>query len=492
MKNGLEYIESLRSLKPVIYCNGERIESVVDHPMTRPHVNAAAMTYAFAFGPYKDLATATSHLTGKKVNRFTHIHQSTSDLINKVKLLRKISHKTGTCFQRCVGMDALNATFIVTHKIDKELGTGYHQRFIEYLKYVQENDLMIAGSMTDVKGDRSLKPSQQADPDMYVHIVEKNSDGIVIRGAKAHQTGMANSHEMLILPTANLGPEDRDYAVAAAVPVDAPGVIHIFGRQTNDQRRLQGNIDTGNAKFAIVGGETLTILNDVFVPWERVFMCGEYQYAQEYVEKFAAYHRQNYGGCKVGLADVIIGASQAMAEYNGVAKASHIKDKIIEMINLAETMYCCSIACSAEGKPTEAGSYYVDTLLANTVKLNCTRNMYEISRLAHDIAGGFIATLPYEADYKSPVTGPYIEKYLKGRADIPTEDRIRMARLIENMTGGTALAESMHGAGSPQAMRIMLYREANIQEKAQFAKNLAGIKPLGVETQVAATKEDKE
>ena len=223
MKNGLEYIESLRSLKPVIYCNGEKIESVVDHPMTRPHVNAAAMTYAFAFGPNKELATAISHLTGKRVNRFTHIHQSTADLVNKVKLLRKISQKTGTCFQRCVGMDALNATFIVTHKIDKEMGTQYHQRFIKYMKYVQENDLMIAGSMTDVKGDRSLKPGQQVDPDMYVHIVDQNEDGIIIRGAKAHQTGMANSHEMLILPTANLGPEDRDYAVAAAIPVDAPG-----------------------------------------------------------------------------------------------------------------------------------------------------------------------------------------------------------------------------------------------------------------------------
>lgn len=475
MKNGGEYIESLRALKPVIYCNGERIESVVDHPMTRPHVNSAAMTYAVAFGPDAPLATAHSQLTGKKVNRFTHIHQSVDDLVKKVKLLRLIGQKTGTCFQRCVGMDALNATFIVTHKVDKECGTTYHQRFIEYLKYVQENDLMIAGSMTDVKGDRSLKPGQQPDPDMYVHVVDQNAEGIVIRGAKAHQTGMVNSHEMLILPTTNLGQEDKDYAVAAAIPVDAPGVVHIFGRQTNDQRRLQGDIDTGNSQFAIVGGETLTILNDVFVPWERVFMCGEYQYAQEYVEKFAAYHRQNYGGCKVGLADVIIGATQTMAEYNGVDKASHIKDKIIEMINLAETMYCCSLACSTEGKLTDAGSYYVDTLLANTVKLNCTRSMYEISRLAHDIAGGFIATLPYEKDYKSPQTRQYIEKYFKGRGDIPTENRIKMARLLENMTGGTALAESMHGAGSPQAMRIMLYRESNLKFKAQLAKNLARV-----------------
>ena len=274
--NREQYLESLRKLKPVVYCNGKRIESVVDDPMTRPHVNSAAMTYELAFMPeYEDLMTATSSLTGKKINRFTHLHQSAEDLVKKVKMLRLIGQKTGTCFQRCVGFDAMNATFIVTHKIDQDCGTQYHQRFVEFLKYVQENDLMVAGSMTDVKGDRSKKPSQQKDPDMFVHIVERKEDGIVIRGAKAHQTGMVNSHEMLILPTTNLGPEDADYAVACAIPVDAPGVVHIFGRQTNDTRRLEGDIDTGNAEFAIVGGETLTVLDNVFVPWDRVFMAGE-------------------------------------------------------------------------------------------------------------------------------------------------------------------------------------------------------------------------
>jgi 4-hydroxybutyryl-CoA dehydratase/vinylacetyl-CoA-Delta-isomerase len=476
VKTKEQYLESLRQLHPVIYCNGEKIESVVDHPMTRPHVNSAAMTYDLAFDPeYEDLMITTSHLTGKKINRFTSVHQDTGDLIKKVKMLRMIGQKTGTCFQRCVGFDAMNSTFITTYKIDQECGTNYHERFKKYLEFVQENDLMLAGSMTDPKGDRSKKPGQQEDPDLYVHIVEKREDGIVVRGAKAHQTGMANSHEMLILPTTNLGADDKDYAVAAAIPVDAPGVVHIFGRQTNDQRRLTGDIDTGNSEYAIVGGETLTILNDVFVPWDRVFMCGEYQYAQEYVETFAAYHRQNYGGCKVGVADVIIGATATMAEYNGVPNVSHIKDKLIEMINLSETMYNCSIACSCEGCKTPAGSYYVNTLLANTVKLNCTRNMYEISRLAHDIAGGFIATLPYEADYKNPETKEYIDKYLKANPKIPTEHRIRLARLIENMTGGTALAESMHGAGSPQAMRIMLYRESNMEHKKKLARKLAKI-----------------
>lgn len=478
MMNGQQYKESLKKLHPLIWCNGRQIEDVVDDPMTAPHVNSAALTYELAFDPeYEDLMTATSSFTGKKINRFTHVHQSTEDLVKKVKMMRMIGQKTGTCFQRCVGFDALNASFITTYKIDKKYGTDYHQRLKKYMTYVQENDIMVAGSMTDPKGDRSKKPSQQADPDLFVHIVERREDGIVVRGAKAHQTGMVNSHEMLILPTTNLGPDDKDYAVAAAIPVDAPGVIHFFGRQTNENRRMEGEIDCGNSEYAIVGGETLTVLNDVFVPWDKVFMCGEYDLAQEFVETFASYHRQNYGGCKVGVADVIIGAAAAMAEYNGCPKASHIKDKLVEMVHLSETMHCCSIACSAMGHKTEAGSYYVDTLLANTVKLNCTRTMYEISRLAHDIAGGFIATLPYEADYRSEVGHGFIDKYFAGDARFPTEERIRMARLLENMTGGTALAESMHGAGSPQAMRVMIQRETNWEQKKAYAKKLAKIEP---------------
>ena len=476
MMNGNEYRQSLLRLKPVIYCNGKRIENVVTDPMTAPHVNSAAMTYDLAFIPeHEDLMTTTSKFTGRTINRFTSVHQSTDDLVKKVRMMRMIGQKIGTCYQRCVGFDAMNASFITTYAIDKRYGTDYHQRLIRYMEYVQDRDLMVAGSMTDPKGDRSKKPSQQADPDLFTRIVERRDDGIVIRGAKAHQTGMVNSHEMLILPTTNLGPDDKDYAVAAAIPVDAPGVTHFFGRQTNDSRRLEGDIDCGNAEFSIVGGETLTVLDNVFVPWERVFMCGETDLAQEFVETFASYHRQNYGGCKCGVADVIIGASASMAEYNGCPNASHIKDKLVEMVHLSETMHCCSLACSAMGHKTEAGSYYVDTLLANTVKLNCTRTMYEISRLAHDIAGGFIATLPYESDYTSEAGHALIDKYFAGDARFATQDRIRMARLLENMTGGTALAETMHGAGSPQAMRVMIQRQTNWEQKKKMAKKLAGI-----------------
>ncbi len=477
LKDGNAYRESLKALKIIVYAFGEKIENVAEHPMFQPHVNSAALTYDLAHGATGETLFATkSHLTGKLINRFTHIHQSTDDLIKKVKMLRLIAGKTGSCFQRCVGWDALNAVYSVTFEMDRELGTDYHQRLRRYLEFIQGNDLMVAGAMTDPKGDRSLAPGKQKDPDMFVHIVEKNDKGIVIRGAKAHQTGIINSHEMLIMPTIAMAEEDKAYAVACALPTDAPGILHIFGRQTNDTRRMEGaELDLGNVRYGIVGGEALTVLENVFVPWERVFMCEEFQFAGLLVERFASYHRQNYGGCKAGVSDVIIGATTAMAEYNGTAKASHVRDKVVEMVHLTETLYCGSIACSCEGAPTASGAYFVDPLLANTVKQNVTRFIYEIARLAHDISGGCIATMPSEKDLRSPQVGKYVEKYLAGVASVPTEDRIRMARLVENMTGGTALVESMHGAGSPQAQRVMILRQANLGRKMKLAKKLAGI-----------------
>ena len=298
MKTAQQYKDSLRERNIRVYIKGELQDpkTLIDHPFVKGHVASAAMTYALANSKdYEDLCTATSHLTGHKINRFTHIHQSVDDLLVKIKMLRMISQKTGTCYQRCVGFDALNATYSVTYEIDQKYGTDYHERFKKFLTYIQDNDLMLAGAMTDVKGDRSLRPGQQKDPDLFVHVVEKRDDGVVIRGCKAHMTGMINSHEMLIMPTMGMKPGEEEYAICCALPTDTPGVTHIFGRQTNDDRKCGGDIDQGNAQFGIVGGECLTVLDNVFVPWERVFMCGEIEFSGMLVDRFACYHRSNYG-----------------------------------------------------------------------------------------------------------------------------------------------------------------------------------------------------
>lgn len=480
LKTREEYIESLRKLNLKVYLMGELVENPVDHPMIRPSLNSVAMTYELAHqDEYKDLMTAKSEITGETVNRFCHIHTSTEDLKNKVKMQRLLGQKTASCFQRCVGMDAFNAVFSTTFEVDKAYGTEYHERFKKYMKFVQDNDLVVDGAMTDPKGDRSCGPSQQEDPDMFLRIVERREDGIVVRGAKAHQTGAVNSHEHLIMPTIALKEDDKDFAVSFAIESDAEGIFMIYGRQSCDTRKLEegADIDLGNSEFG--GHEVLVIFEDVFVPNERIFMCGEYDFAGMLVERFAGYHRQSYGGCKVGVGDVLIGASALCAEYNGAEKASHIKDKLIEMTHLNETLYSCGIACSTEGTKTMAGNYQIDMLLANVCKQNITRFPYEIARLAEDIAGGLMVTMPSEQDLRHEKIGPYIRKYFKGQNNVATENRMRVLRLVENITLGTAAVgyrtESMHGAGSPQAQRIMIARQGNISGKKDFAKKIAKI-----------------
>ncbi len=479
LKTAKEYIESLRKLKLDLYLFGEKVDNWVDNPVIRPSINAVAMTYKVAHEPRTEaLAITESMLTGGGLNRFNGLFKSTDDLVSKIKLQRELGQRTGACFQRCVGMDAINAVFSTTYEIDQKCGTEYHQRFKEWLKHVQENDLCVQGAMTDVKGDRGLSPSKQADPDMFVHVVERRSDGIVVRGAKASQTGTANSHEMLIMPTLRMREGDEDYAVTCAVPTDAKGVHLIYGRQSCDKRKLEaGDIDVGNYGFG--GQETLTVLEDVFVPWERVFMCGECDSSIMLVERFAAYHRQSYGGCKPGIGGVLIGATASMADYNGVSRAAHVREKIGEMIHLAETIHACGLACSYAGSKTMAGNYQCDVLLANVCKHNVTRFPYELCRLAEDIAGGLLVTLPSEADFRHPVIGKYIEKYLQGVADVSAEERIRMLTLVHSMTFGTTApsyrAESMHGAGSPQAQKIMIERQTDMNYKKKLARSLAGI-----------------
>ena len=479
LKTPEEYLESLRKLDIKVYLLGEQVMNFVDHPIIRPSINSVVKTYQLAGDDrYSELMTATSSLAAGTVNRFTHLHQSCDDLVSKVKMQRLLGQKTAACFQRCVGLDAINAIDSVTYEMDEKLGTGYHQLFRRYVKYIQENDLVVDGAMTDPKGDRSLRPSQQADPDLYLRVVRESPDGIIVRGAKVHQTGAINSHEICVMPTSAMASEDRDYVVCFAIPSDTPGIFYIYGRQSCDTRKLEGSdIDTGNSRYG--GQETLVIFEDVFVPRERIFMCREYQFSGALVERFAGYHRQSYGGCKVGVGDVLIGASAMMADYNGTAGASHVRDKLIEMIHLNETLYSCGIACSSQGRRTASGTYLIDLLLANVCKQNVTRYPYEIARLAEDIAGGLMVTMPSEKDLRSPKTGPYIEKYLKGAGGVPVEHRMRMLRLVENITLGCAAVgyrtESMHGAGSPQAQRIMISRQANLDHKKKLARVIAGI-----------------
>ena len=474
--NGAEYIESLRGRNIKVYLFGELIGEPVDHPMIRPSINAVAETYDIA-NSEPEIATSRSSLTGLKVNRFLHVAESAEDLVNQNRMQRKLGQKTGTCFQRCVGMDAINSLYSTTFEIDGKYHTKYHERLVDFIKKIQTDNLVIGGAMTDVKGDRSLSPSQQADPDLFVHVIKRDEKGLYISGAKAHQTGCINSHWIMVMPTMRLRQEDKEYAIVGAVPADAKGITYIYGRQSCDTRSMEaGDLDSGNAKFS--GQEAMIIFDNVFIPNELIFMDGEVEFASMLVERFTCYHRRSYV-CKTGLGDVLVGAAAAIADYNGVANASHIKDKLVEMTHLNETIFAAGIASSYQAHKTSAGNYQNDDMLANVCKHNVTRFPYEIGRLAQDIAGGLMVTMPSERDFRSPETGPLLEKYLKGRKGVSTENRVRILRLIENMTLGRNavgyLTESMHGAGSPQAQRIQIARQMQLEYKKKLAKNLANI-----------------
>lgn len=473
---GEDYIQSLRGRNLRVYLFGELVSEPVDHPIIRPSINAVAETYELALRR-PELATAESPFTDGRVNRFLHIATSPSDLVLQNKMQRRLGQLTGTCFQRCVGMDALNSLYSVTYEIDERYGTCYHERLKTFVAQMQRGNFVVGGAMTDVKGDRSQSPHRQADSDLYLHVSRRTEEGVFIRGAKAHQTGCINSHWLVVMPTLRLGPEDRDFAISGALPVDAPGITYVYGRQSCDERSAEGgDIDVGNARYG--GQEALVIFEDAFIPNELIFMDGEYEFAAMLVERFTCYHRRSYV-CKSGVGDVLIGAAATIAEYNGVERASHIRDKLVEMTHLNETIYATGIASSYQSSATKSGAYLNDDMLANVCKHHVTKLPYEIGRLAQDLAGGLVVTLPSEKDYRSEALGPLLDKYLKGRADVPTEHRMRILRLIENMTLGRNavgyLTESLHGAGSPQAQRIQIQRQMQLAFRQNLAKRLAGI-----------------
>lgn len=466
MRTAEAYRDSLRARPIELWVDGQRIEpdQTVDHPRLRPAIEAVAATYALAHDPaHAELATAASELVDQRVNRFTHLFREPADLVRKIELQRVLGRITGTCFQRCVGMDGINATFIGT----AIAGAERHGRFVAWLRGVQQRDEMLCGAMTDPKGDRSKRPGAQ--PDAFLRVVERRADGIVIRGLKLHQTGAANAHELLVMPGQAYRPGEEHFAVACAIPVGAPGVVMVLGRQPSDERK--GTADAGNLRYG--GQEVLVAFDDVFVPNDRVFLDGQLDAANTLLEAFAGYHRASYGGCKPGNLDVLVGATAALAEAHGVRNAAHVRDKLVEMVHLTETIHGVGLAASHRSTRHEAGVWQVDPVLANVCKHNVTRLPYEIVRLAEDLAGGLVASMPSLADLDHPRIGAFV------RQAIGSESRGKLLRLVEWMAYGSGSVplriECMHGAGSPQAQRVVLERSTDWGARIALARRLAGI-----------------
>ena len=479
LKTPEEYLESIKKPNIELYFFGEKMKEYWNHPMVIPTINSVKVTYELAqMEEYQDLMLATSNLTGETINRFSLIHHSIEDLTTKITMQRMIAQKIATCFQRCAGWDAGNTLYSITYQIDKKHGTNYFERFKNFWKKVQTDDLTVVGSLTDPKGDRSKRPGEQIDPDLFLHIVDRNDEGVVVRGAKLHLTGLLGAHHCIVMPTMALRAHEKKYAICFTMPADQKGLTMIYGRQSCDTRKLEEEkLDVGNFKYG--AHELLTIFDDVFVPNENIFLDGETEFAGELVNRFAGYHRQSYGGCKPGVGDVIIGATALTAKYHGIYDKAVIREKLVDMIYQNEIIWSCGYACSAHGFQQDAGNYEMDMLLSNVCKLNVTKIPYKIARIADDIAGGIICTLPSAKDLKDDKIGPLIKKYLTTCEDVDVEDRFKVLRFLENISMGTGSVsykgESMHGAGSPQAQRIMIYRTAKLEEKMNLAKKLLDI-----------------
>jgi len=455
--------------------NGQIIDR--DHPRLEGAVNVLAKTYDMITDPefkeYEDILTATSHLTGKKINRFCHVHRSIADLLAKQRMTRLTCHQVGGCIARCMGIDAINANSVVTYEVDKAYGTEYHKRFENWLRQFQEKDCTAACAQTDVKGHRPWRPHEQLDPDLYVRVVETRSDGIVIRGAKVHISYSPVEEWIMVLPTRRLTKEEGAWAVSCAVPADEDGVKLVVSAALCESASRMG------APGPYGSADAMVILDNVFVPWERVFLNGEYEFGGQLALMFALYHRHSYTGCKPAMTDVLTGATALMAECNGIEKEPHVSEKLAELICTSELCYGTGIAAAVNARKSGSGTYVPDVVYCNVSRRHAGINIYHEYDILADIAGGMPATLPREEDWLNPDTRPFLEKYMKRNPKVSIEDIHRAFRWVQAIScseyAGVVQYAGVHGGGSPRMEQIAIMSSYNVENSKNIAKRLAGI-----------------
>jgi 4-hydroxybutyryl-CoA dehydratase/vinylacetyl-CoA-Delta-isomerase len=488
LMSGADYRESLRRLRPTVYVDGRRIESVADEPSLAPGVNALAYTYDFARDPrFAPVALATQASRGKVVNRMLHVNESAGDLLNKLEAVRLLCQETG-CAQRYLAHDALNGLAQVSARIDDARGTTEHrERFAAYLARVQDEDLSLGIAMTDAKGDRSKKPHQQAKPDTYVHVVERNGKGIAISGTKAIVTGAPYMHELLVMPSRNMGEDDADFAVCCAVPVDAPGVT-IVSRSAG---RPGEKLEHGSALFSRKYGQATAVIifDKVFVPWESVFYAGEWEHSSTLTYSYATHHRHTCIGARAGFGDLLIGAGALMCEANGFdpGEKSNLREPMVELIKITEGFYACGVAASVYGtQDPHYGNFMPEPVFSNIGKLLLATQIYDMHRLAHEVSGGLIVALPGPDEDHNPATAETLAEVLRANPSVPYDKRIEVARFIEDLTasyqGGWYSVISLHGGGSPAAMKQEIWRNYPLGNKVELVERLLERGVLQVET----------
>jgi 4-hydroxybutyryl-CoA dehydratase/vinylacetyl-CoA-Delta-isomerase len=471
-----QYIESLRDGR-VVYCNGERVEDVTQHPILQICRDWVAADYVLQQDPrYQDLVTEENE-EGELVSFALMPQRSREDLLRLreiVKLWARVSFgkPPGAKF---VAKDGLNALTVVSQRVDKKHGTNYAARVEGYRQHLQKHDAAFAMAMTDVKGDRSLRPArQQTHQDYYVHVVEERSDGIVVRGAKTHISQAPLCNEILVTPCRAMREEDKDYAVAFAVPVNAEGVTLISAEPEVSEA---GNFFDHPLTSSVYLNDATIIFDDVFVPEERVFLKGEWEFAGDVAYMFANFHRLSAETYKAVELELFTGAAALMAEYNGIERASHVVDKLTWLVMFTEaTEVMGRAACEYCVSEPDSDLVYPNPMYANICKFYFADNWHQATKHIQDIAGGIAATCPSGKDFFNPETHELLDKYLGGKAGIPTEDRLRLVKLIRDLTSSYEDVLTIHAEGSLAAQKLSVYILADFERYKAAAKRAARIK----------------
>ena len=486
MRTKEEWIAGLKTMRRNVYLTGEKVDR--DDERMRGAINTLGETFDYAQMPeHAELMMATSHITGETINRFCHIHQSKEDLHKKQDMTRFLCRRVGGCIQRCMGIDAANAISCVSYEADKgnKGATEYYKNFLRWMEHFQREDLVGCCAQTDVKGNRPQRPSQQKDPDAYLRVVERKSEGIVVRGCKIHNSESAQSDEILVVPTRALLSEEKDWAVAFAIPGDWEGVkLVVRASGVRPRRYFKKGFEQGMT-------DSMTIFEDALIPWERVFLCGETQHGGVLALLFALYHRHSYSGCKPALSELMLGTVALAAEYNGVHKEKHVRDKLSEMIMTTELAYAAGFTGSEKGAPEVfmpglgvvpygPGTYIPDSIYCNVGRCLSGEVFYREMEILADISGGVPATLPYEEDWLNPETKHLLEKYSIRNPEISAENQHLLWRHVGDILcsayGGAAAVGAVHGGGSPIMEKIAITSQYDIEARKKMAREIAGIR----------------
>ncbi len=469
-----QYKESLRDGR-VVYYRGERVDDVTTHPVISLAVEHAAIDYRMAHDD-KEASLAVVNGEHGPYSRYYQIPRTAEDLLRRSALIERSTALGGTLvvLVKEIGTDALFALHLIAAQTDRIHGTDYLSRVERFYTHCRDNDLAIAVAQTDVKGDRGKGPSEQNHQDYYVHVTAQDADGITLCGAKIHTSVSTNAHEIIVLPTRNFSAGEEKYAIACAVPANAPGLSMVasgYGRSGNE---FEHPISAHHKMM-----ETLTIFENVKVPWDRVFLNGEVKMAGPLAKTFVEFHRFTAVSYKLPLVDLFVGASHLMAEFNGILKAGHVRDKLAKLISYAQI--CRGMTREAAREAKIIGQFAVPNAeLINIAKLYFATNYHQALAWVQDIAGGLLVTGPSQEDLNHEQLRTVIDKYL-GAAETSAENRLKLMNLIAEITAtdfaGYQAVLAVHAEGSIEAEKMTIWRQHDIVPSVNYAKQLAGIKP---------------